>query len=75
MTMVTALENLDGTEGDLTSVNLRDALAAVEYTGVTGTITFNENGDANKDAAYLKEIKDGKFAFVTKQLDKTKAAE
>ena len=75
MTMVTALENLDGTEGDLTSVNLRDALAAVEYTGVTGTITFNENGDANKDAAYLKEIKDGKFAFVTKQLDKTKTAE
>ena len=30
MTMVTALENLDGTEGDLTSVNLRDALAAVD---------------------------------------------
>lgn len=72
MTMVTALASLDGTEGDLTSVNLRDALAAVNYDGVTGNITFDENGDANKDFAYLKKVENGAFAFVKKQLDKTK---
>ena len=38
---------------------------------VTGNITFDENGDANKDAAYLKQVVDGKFAFVKKQLDET----
>ena len=72
MTMVTALASLDGTEGDLTSVNLRDALAAVNYDGVTGNITFSETGDANKDAAYLKKVENGKFVFVKKQIDETK---
>ncbi len=72
MTMVTALASLDGTEGDLTSVNLRDALAAVNYDGVTGNITFDANGDANKDAAYLKKVEGGNFVFVKKQLDETK---
>lgn len=71
MTMYTALQSLDGMDGDLTSVNLRDALAAVEYEGITGHITFNENGDANKDAAYLKKISGGKFEFVKKQFDET----
>lgn len=71
MTMVTALASLDGTEGDLTSVNLRDALAAVNYEGVTGNITFDEVGDANKDSAYLKKVEGGKFVFVKKQLDET----
>ena len=71
MTMVTALANLDGVEGDLTSVNLRDALVGVSFDGVTGNITFDENGDANKDAAYLKQVADGKFVFVKKQLDET----
>lgn len=72
MTMVTALSNLDGKEGDLTSVDLRDALAAVNYDGVTGNITFGETGDANKDFAYLKKVENGAFAYVKKQLDKTK---
>lgn len=67
MCMYNALASLDGTEGDLTSVNLRDALAAVNYDGVTGNITFNENGDANKSVAYIKEVKDGKFVFVKTQ--------
>ncbi len=71
MTMYTALKSLDGIEGDLTSVNLRDALKVVNYEGVTGNITFDENGDANKDCAYLKEIKGGKFEFVKKQIDET----
>jgi branched-chain amino acid transport system substrate-binding protein len=69
--MVAALADLDGVEGDLTSVNLRDALVTVNHDGVTGNITFDENGDANKDAAYLKKVEGGKFVFVKKQLDET----
>ena len=43
----------------------RDALKNVEIDGVTGNITFNETGDANKDIAFIKTIKDGKFQFLT----------
>ena len=71
MTMYNALAALDGVEGDLTSVNVRDALVNVNFDGVTGNITFDENGDANKDAAYLKKVEGGKFVFVKKQLDET----
>ncbi|MBQ5709544.1 MAG: ABC transporter substrate-binding protein, partial [Anaerotignum sp.] len=71
MSMYEALKALDGVEGDLTSVNLRDALVGVNFDGVTGNITFDENGDANKDAAYLKKVEGGKFVFVKKQLDET----
>lgn len=67
MCMYNALAALDGTEGDLTSVNVRDALVNVDYDGVTGNITFDENGDANKSIAYIKEVKDGKFVFVKTQ--------
>lgn len=71
MTMYNALKGLDGVEGDLTSVNVRDALVNVNFDGVTGNITFDEVGDANKDAAYLKQIEGGKFVYVKKQLDET----
>lgn len=71
MTMVAALADLDGVEGDLTSVNLRDALVTVNHDGVTGNITFDETGDANKDSAYLKKVENGVFVFVKKQLDET----
>lgn len=67
MCMYNALAALDGVEGDLTSVNVRDALVNVNYDGVTGNITFDENGDANKSIAYIKEVKDGKFQFVKTQ--------
>lgn len=67
MCMYEALKALDGTEGELTSVNVRDALVNVNYDGVTGNITFDENGDANKSIAYIKEVKDGKFVFVKTQ--------
>lgn len=67
MCMYNALAALDGTEGDLTSVNVRDALVNVNYDGVTGNITFDANGDANKSVAYIKEVKDGKFVFVKTQ--------
>lgn len=44
---------------------IRDALVNVQIDGVTGSISFNETGDANKDIAFIKTIKDGKFQFLT----------
>lgn len=67
MVMHSALQALDGTEGELTSVSVRDALVNVAYDGVTGSITFDENGDANKNIAYIKQVKDGKFEFLKTQ--------
>ena len=42
---------------------IRDALAGVSYEGVTGAITFNETGDANKDMAYIKGVDTANVAF------------
>ena len=41
------------------------ALPSVTYTGVTGSISFDENGDANKDMAYIKKAntETGEFDF------------
>lgn len=44
---------------------IRDALKDIQIDGVTGSISFNETGDANKDIAFIKSIKDGKFQFLT----------
>ncbi len=55
-----AIQAADSTD----PVAVRDALKTLSYDGVTGTISFNENGDANKDTAFIKEIKDGEFKFV-----------
>ena len=51
--------------GSTDTAAIRDALKNVEIDGVTGNITFNETGDANKDIAFIKTIKDGKFQFLT----------
>lgn len=67
MAMYNALQALDGTEGELTSVSIRDALVNVAFDGVTGSISFDENGDANKNIAYIKQVKDGKFEFLKTQ--------
>lgn len=53
------------TAGSTDTTAIRDALKGVEIDGVTGTISFNEIGDANKDIAFIKTIKDGKFQFLT----------
>ena len=59
---MTVIEALKGLKADnLTQEALRDSLAAVNYAGVTGGITFDENGDANKDMAYIKTMTDGGF--------------
>lgn len=43
------------------------AISNVNYDGVTGNITFNENGDANKTMAYIKTIENGAFKFLKTQ--------
>ena len=36
-------------------------------TGVTGSISFDENGDTKKDTAFIKEMADGAFKFLGTQ--------
>ena len=40
------------------------AMPAVTYTGITGSIAFDENGDAMKDMAYIKKADGDAGAFV-----------
>lgn len=65
MTMYEALSKL--TADNFTEEALREALTGVSYEGVTGLITFNETGDANKDMAYIKTMTDGGFKFIGTQ--------
>lgn len=44
MAIIEALKNVSG---DITGEAVRDALASVSFDGVTGSISFDENGDAN----------------------------
>ena len=72
MAIYEALKALDGTDGELTSVAIRDALVGVSFDGVTGKVSFDENGDAIKDTAYIKTITDEslttkEFKFVRTQ--------
>lgn len=57
--VVEAIKAAQSTEGSA----IRDALAGLSVEGVTGAISFDENGDAKKDMAYIKVIKDGAFTF------------
>ncbi|MDD6735091.1 MAG: ABC transporter substrate-binding protein [Clostridiales bacterium] len=46
---------------------IRDALTQSDSVGITGPLSFDENGDAQKDMAYIKTIEDGKFKFIGTQ--------
>lgn len=54
-----AIEAAGSTDGNA----IREALTKLSFTGVTGDISFNSDGDANKNAAYVKEVENGKFVF------------
>ena len=54
-----AIEDAQSTDG----AAIREALTHLAFTGVTGDISFNADGDANKNAAYVKEVKNDKFEF------------
>ena len=58
---IKAIENAGSTD----TTPIRDALKDVSIDGVTGSISFDENGDANKDMAFIKTIEGGKFKFLT----------
>lgn len=47
-------------KGQITRENVREAMAATKYTGVTGTVTFNDKGDWVRPYLYLT-VKDGEF--------------
>ncbi|WP_312641783.1 ABC transporter substrate-binding protein [Hydrogenoanaerobacterium sp.] len=50
--------------GSADPVAIRDAIAAIkDLEGVTGIINLTAEGDADKDTAVIKVVKDGKFAF------------
>ena len=46
------------------STAIRDALVNVKIDGVTGSISFDQNGDANKDMAFIKTVESGDFKFL-----------
>ncbi len=60
MTAIAAIQAAGSTE----SQAIRDALPGVSITGVTGAISFDENGDAKKDMAYIKTVDSGAFKFL-----------
>lgn len=55
-----AIEAANSLDGEA----VKAALQGIEHEGVTGAITFDENGDANKDTAYIDIVKDGAFSFL-----------
>lgn len=63
-----AIEAL-GASASTNGADVQAALPGVSYTGVTGSITFNENGDANKDMAYIKtiDVENAAFQFLKTQ--------
>lgn len=60
MTAIAAIQ----AAGSVDSQAIRDALPGVTLTGVTGAISFDENGDAKKDMAYIKTVENGAFKFL-----------
>ena len=60
MVAIEAIKAAGSTSGE----DIQAALANVDIDAVTGHITFNEEGDANKDMAYIKQANDGVYTFV-----------
>ncbi|PHV71582.1 branched-chain amino acid ABC transporter substrate-binding protein [Sporanaerobium hydrogeniformans] len=51
--------------GSTDSTAIRDAIATTkDFEGVTGSITINEQGDADKNSAVIKTVKDGQFVYL-----------
>ncbi|MCR5007143.1 MAG: ABC transporter substrate-binding protein [Oribacterium sp.] len=56
-----AIEKAQSADGEA----IKEALKTVSFDGVTGAVSFNEEGDANKDMAFIKTVQDGTFKFLT----------
>ena len=50
MVAIEAIKAADSAE----AADVMAALPGVTYTGISGDISFNDTGDANRDAAYIK---------------------
>lgn len=51
--------------GSADPVKIREALAStVDFEGVTGKITIDENGDADKNTAVIKIVENGEFKYL-----------
>ena len=59
MAAVAAIEKAQSTDGTA----IRDALAGLSIDAVTGALSFDANGDAVKNTAYIKQAIDGSFQF------------
>ena len=59
MAAVAAIEKAQSTDGTA----IRDALAGLSIDAVTGALSFDANGDAVKNTAYIKQAIDGGFQF------------
>lgn len=76
MAIYTALQSLDGSGAEqLNSMMIRDALTTVSFDGVTGAISFDDNGDAIKDTAYIKTITEESVASKEFKFIKTQTVE
>lgn len=64
----TALEALKAA-GSTKGSDVIKALPSVTYTGVSGSISFDQNGDAVRDVAFVKKVNNesGKWDFVAQQ--------
>jgi len=61
MVVIDAIERAGATDGP----SIQAALNATDgFEGVTGSITFDKLGDAQKNMAVIKTVKDGEFIFV-----------
>ncbi len=58
---IAAIEKAGSTDGTA----IMEALNGVSIDGVTGSISFDENGDAKKDMAFIKTIENSAFKFLT----------
>ena len=62
--MRAVLRRVDAAPGDVLA-----ALPGVTYNGISGVISFNDIGDANRDSAFIKtaNTETGAWDFVTVQ--------
>ncbi len=51
-------------DGDVNRQSVYEALAAVEYEGLTKTFSFTDTGEFNNEAIFLYQIKDGVRGYV-----------
>lgn len=62
-TLVAAIEKAGSTDPS----KVQEALKGVSIKGVTGDISFDNNGDAKKDMAFIKTVEKGAFKFLKTQ--------